>query len=908
MLVRALNHNSWRLRGLAIAGLLFVPLVPLAAQAPEDDSGEPDRGVARISLINGDVSVRRGDSGDWVAAAPNAPLVVEDRILTGARSRAEVQFDYANFVRLAPDTEVRMAELEYRRYLLQVASGTVMFRVLRDSDADAEISTPSVSLRPVKRGSYRVTVLPDGTTEITVRSGEVEIFTTRGSERLKSGRTMMVRGTATDPEFQVVSALDKDEWDRWNEGRDRDLERSKSYRYVSRSVYGVEDLDAHGSWVNDPAYGMVWAPRVAVGWAPYQLGRWSWVDYYGWSWVSYDPWGWAPYHYGRWYQGPRGWCWWPGGIGLRHRWSPGLVAWLGFGGGGIGVGFGRVGWVPLAPYEPYHRGYGWNNYRGWGGGGRGFGGNNVTVVNNVNITNIYRNSRVRGGVSGMDSGDFARGRMGQSLRLSDGDLARASLVRGQMPVAPDRNALRLSDRDAVVTPRGGTRADNFYSRRQPAAVERVPFEAQRRGMEEMSRRTFGDRQGREAGVAGRTEAGEGIRGAAADSIRQRRAEGGNAASVTDGNSIIGKGEVQPADRQAGSGRGSVGSGSDEGRGWRRAGEPRGATAGPSTGGETPGAVGAPAETRSSRGSSTGWRRFGEPRGGSSSSGSGATSSGAAERMQQQQQRQRTTPQVGGSGSEGGRNSGDWRRFGDPSGGRSNSPSIDSGSRRRSGGDSGSGGGAGVERQRPSMPDTNRTREAMPQRNEAPRMERERPSMERERPSRERPSMERRQIERPSAPPARPQAESSPPGEPRSFFQRDRGADASGSQRRLEISPPIVRERSSGAGSQRSTRAPQQQNNMSRSSNWDRFGGRSSSGRESASPRMSAPRSDGGAFGSSRRMESFGGGGGGSRSWGSGSRSMGGSSSPRMSAPRSSGGGGARSSSGGGGGGRGGRSR
>ena len=149
MLVRALNQNSWRLRGLAIAGLLCVPLVPLVAQSPEDDSGQPDRGVARISLINGDVSVRRGDSGDWVAAAPNAPLVVEDRILTGARSRAEVQFDYANFVRLAPDTEVRVAELEYRRYLLQVASGTVMFRVLRDSDADAEISTQSVSLHSV---------------------------------------------------------------------------------------------------------------------------------------------------------------------------------------------------------------------------------------------------------------------------------------------------------------------------------------------------------------------------------------------------------------------------------------------------------------------------------------------------------------------------------------------------------------------------------------------------------------------------------------------------------------------------------------------------------------------------------------------------------------------------------------
>src|SRR4051794_3303039 len=117
----------------------------------------PGRGVARISVLNGDVSVKRGDSGDFVAAAINAPLVVQDRILTASASRAEVQFDYSNMIRLWANTEVRFAELEYKRYIVQVAAGTTTFRVLRDQDADVEISSPSVSVRPVKRGIYRVT-------------------------------------------------------------------------------------------------------------------------------------------------------------------------------------------------------------------------------------------------------------------------------------------------------------------------------------------------------------------------------------------------------------------------------------------------------------------------------------------------------------------------------------------------------------------------------------------------------------------------------------------------------------------------------------------------------------------------------------------------------------------------------
>src|SRR5262249_10367016 len=149
----------------------------------------------------------------------------------------------------------------------------------------------------------------------------------------------------------------------------------------------------NGQWVYDAPYGNVWSPNVAADWAPYRNGRWSWIDWYGWSWISYDPWGWAPYHYGRWYHGPRGWCWWPGSVQSRHYWSPGLVAWVGFGGGG---GFGHVGWVPLAPYEPFHPWYGGGYYRGVGGR---YGGNHSTIVNNVNVTNIYRNARVNNGLT-----------------------------------------------------------------------------------------------------------------------------------------------------------------------------------------------------------------------------------------------------------------------------------------------------------------------------------------------------------------------------------------------------------------------------------------------------------------------------------------------------------------------------
>ncbi|MFN7543715.1 MAG: DUF6600 domain-containing protein, partial [Acidobacteriota bacterium] len=341
------------MKGLLSAWMMVLGLMsPVMGQQNEDRN----RGVARVSVIAGEVSVRRGDSGDQVAATLNAPLVQQDRLLTGPGSKAELQFDFANMIRLGADTEIRLAELQYDRYQVNVAAGLVNFRVWQNSSAEVDVNTPVASIRPLERGEYRIQVFEDGTTEITVRDGEVDVYTPQGSRRLRENRTVRIRREANgETSFQSLSLAPVDKWDQWNRNRDRDLAASRSNQYLPQGVYGGEQLDAYGDWVLAPPYGRVWRPRVAAGWAPYRLGRWSWLDWYGWSWVSYDPWGWAPYHYGRWFWNAGNWCWWPGSFGPRHFWSPGLVSFIGFGGGNVnlsvGFGWGNVGWVPLAPFE-----------------------------------------------------------------------------------------------------------------------------------------------------------------------------------------------------------------------------------------------------------------------------------------------------------------------------------------------------------------------------------------------------------------------------------------------------------------------------------------------------------------------------------------------------------------------------
>ena len=116
-----------------------------------------DPGVARISMIHGEVSTQRGDSGEWSAAALNQPVVEGDKISTGESSRGEVQLDHANTLRLAERAQANITGLSRTQIQLQLGQGLANYSLLRDSEADVEIDTPNMSLHPSRReGSYRI--------------------------------------------------------------------------------------------------------------------------------------------------------------------------------------------------------------------------------------------------------------------------------------------------------------------------------------------------------------------------------------------------------------------------------------------------------------------------------------------------------------------------------------------------------------------------------------------------------------------------------------------------------------------------------------------------------------------------------------------------------------------------------
>ena len=441
--------NVFAKLGVALAAILVVGITSVPALA---DSGS---GVARVSVVNGTITVQHGDNGDTEAAVVNAPISVGDYLSTGSGSHAEVQLDNADFVRVASDAQVRFSKLDANDHQLQLAAGTVDLRVLHSSDANIALDTPSITIRPDEAGSYRVTVDSSGSTIFTVRSGQADLIGPQGSQTIDSGTTVLVKGASSNPQVSTIDTVAYDDFDSWNAQRDQYEQATSADQYANQNIVGLDDLDSYGHWVWVSDYGNVWVPNNDQSdWAPYQDGRWSWAPYYGWTWVGYEPWGWAPYHYGRWfYANGYGWAWWPGPVYGPVAYCPGAVAFFGYGSGfgfSIGFGFSNVAWVPLAPYEPF---YPW-----WGSG---FGANitniNITNINitNVNVTKVYRNARgPHAAIAALTVRDFENGSAAHHyLPVRTHDLQNVGLLKSTLPIQPGKGNMRFSDRpNPIVRP------------------------------------------------------------------------------------------------------------------------------------------------------------------------------------------------------------------------------------------------------------------------------------------------------------------------------------------------------------------------------------------------------------------------------------------------------------------------
>ncbi len=381
--------NRARLSGLL--GMLLLAAGPLGTllQAQNDSGYDPPNRVARVSLIQGNLSLEPNGVDAFSQAEINYPLTSGDRVYADNNSFGELQ-TAGLAVRLGNGADVTLSSLTDSIAQFGLAQGSIRVRArslasLNGQPATVEVDTPNGAILVDQPGDIRVDSYPqDDTTVVTVSSGAVEVTGQNLDQQLGPNQSMRLSGS--NPVYaEQVELLPPDGLDQFDQQREYRRQRANAYRYVSPDMIGAADLDDYGDWQpanqDNQDYGAVWYPRsVPAGWTPYSNGHWAWVAPWGWTWVEAEPWGFAPFHYGRWANFGGRWGWVPGpppsafGGEVRPIYSPALVAFVGGGGGGISVDIGAVAaWFPLGPREVYQPWYHAS----------------PAYYNRVNVTNIY---------------------------------------------------------------------------------------------------------------------------------------------------------------------------------------------------------------------------------------------------------------------------------------------------------------------------------------------------------------------------------------------------------------------------------------------------------------------------------------------------------------------------------------
>lgn len=473
-----------------LAGLIGLAAAHyVRAQEPVVD---PPGRVARLSLMDGEVSLAPAGTEEWADGVLNRPITSGDRVWVGTDGRAELQIGTAS-VHLDRSSGFEFIELDDDVMQMSLTEGvaTVRIRTLGDRET-IQMETPNATVHFRHPGDYTVQVDPEtDRTIVRTRNGEAEVTGADKSFRVRADQ----EGTFTGLDgltANIGSLPPRTAFESWANDRDRRGDTSQSARYVSREVVGYEDLDDEGDWIDEPEYGYVWRPRYVVAdWAPYRYGRWGWVAPWGWTWIDDARWGFAPFHYGRWAFVRHRWCWVPGPRHLRPYYAPALVGWVGGPSVNVSLSFGSgVGWYPLAPRQVYRP---W--YRHTPRYVRHVNVSNTVIVNNIDVTNVYgrRGQRSRDGhgngnwansVTTVGRDVFVRGgRVGsQRTHVSERDLRQWRDDVRPSTIAPERQSVLAGQpRRETPPPRAA------FARENPKRVASGDFRANRMAAEQIKR-------------------------------------------------------------------------------------------------------------------------------------------------------------------------------------------------------------------------------------------------------------------------------------------------------------------------------------------------------------------------------------------------------------------------------------
>lgn len=219
-------------RAAFISSLFVAALVlsfPLTSPAQNREKFVISARAGGVNAVTGRATMHARGNSDWRQLTIKEDLEAGDVVRTGFDGRVEMLLNPGSYLRIGENSEFELADNSLENLEVRLIRGTAIVEVTGADDEELliGITTPHTRMSIVRRGLYRVNVVPGDTTELIVRKGRVVL---EGSHiKVKGGNKVVFSGGS----FSVakLEKADKENWDileGWSKDRAQTLAKANS--------------------------------------------------------------------------------------------------------------------------------------------------------------------------------------------------------------------------------------------------------------------------------------------------------------------------------------------------------------------------------------------------------------------------------------------------------------------------------------------------------------------------------------------------------------------------------------------------------------------------------------------------------------------------------------------------------
>lgn len=174
-----------------------------------------------VNAVTGRATMRAHGESEWQQLTIKEDLEAGDLVRTGSDGRVEMLLNPGSYLRIGENSEVELSDNSLQNLEVRLIRGTAIVEATGFDGAELliNITTPHTRMAIVRKGLYRVSVVPGNATELIVRKGRVMLD---GSHtKVNGGNKVVFSSTSVSVAKLRDADKDPDSLEAWSKDRSK---------------------------------------------------------------------------------------------------------------------------------------------------------------------------------------------------------------------------------------------------------------------------------------------------------------------------------------------------------------------------------------------------------------------------------------------------------------------------------------------------------------------------------------------------------------------------------------------------------------------------------------------------------------------------------------------------------------